>query len=1796
MLRSQPGGDGMIKRPGAYDLFPPPKVSSWLDDLQSKIQRGLNPPDSPGPSRSPSPIYVQENEKIEDVFEGVGEIVEEQGDEGNGKEDDLQYDDVDEVEEEDSQRQEQLESYDDEYQHDDEEEEDEEQEGDRQHQVRVPLPPKPIVLLDDDDDIDDEEEEEEEEEEDDDDDDDDDDDAESEGAEPIRYQQTATESEGDELEGYNEDSLFDDRQDDYEPGYGVVAEEDGQAYVGSDGDVYAEEEDEVFDDEDDEDQGDESEEAAQEQNEDDEAQQEQSDDGIEYVGASESSNRSSQPPPSESIYPPLPQPSPLHAAINFDFAANDVPNPQIQPFSEDFIDPTLLADLVQQVHQGVPPQAAGPSTYAQAMPTEEVLQHQGGQYEDGAFEEDELDEDERYDQKGYDDDDDDDEEEKEEEEEEEEEEREEDGYELADGSEGSYSDQADMAPMGARKPIISNEVIEIGSSSEEDGDEDEDDEENRDGEDEGDGEKSEVDDEPGVGKRHSVVRDVTEIDKTDASDEDELEEEREEVEEGYDSDGEEEEEAEEEEAEQIELREAEHSPSLEPVEMDGLQDRQELTTEIQVNLGQRQEIEPLLGLDEPMQIDNIEIVELTEREETETTAMDDVRMATSIETPAGGVVDEIQEFISQLVEQQVEEYAQQTTDNALAQSVLQSMDSQAEQPNDALYETTLEHNTDRSIEETDIVGEAHSQPLETGADQEVSAVPSASPREISMVPSPQELAFQETTSDIPQQIDGNSNEKSAPAVADSFTLDVEDNAEITKNDRDGLVIGTPDQDIELVTSGPAPASASRESEEPTPSPIMRPGDKGSPEPFDGEDYVAFDALEAPQPSSRDEPAISDSNAALEGASDSAHTLSSMTAVDLPQVDALDSVDVGTSKSAGAISLEAPVDDLPDPRLSAPDTQNITPVIPHLILEQSDISPSLIVEPPMEGGVGDLSPASFSPLQNPASLPDLQHSVFEPDLSLNSPDLEPNNEDPLSSPVVVNKGLLSHDIPSVVISRPNTPPSLPDPYLPPPNTSDEQPIDPHDLEPKVIISPSLVVEAPSHPLPQDVPLSMPSRPETPTEFPDPRLSVPDTETISPLDPCDLEPREVTSPSLIVEPPADPRPTGPLSAPISRAETPVELPDPALPPIDAFLEPPITPYALQPISEPQTPSLEVEPPMETPAMSRLPSSLTVAGNSHGLTVIDDDVEEEAPVEDVPMSVEYGVEAAEAAITQDVPGEIDREESAAPTEAVPENSEIEEAVPQAESFDEHVPTRPALQMSDSAIERLRHHHGSPGANSAPVAAALHRRTRSRTRTSASPAPQPPVTRSHCFYEKLRISDDELTAVILAPHCTLLNTEQMGEEDARVEGVPTAGEEIEARQQMISHDNPILQPRLATKLRRIVGAQIFDERCCYVLYARADAKLPPPGTPQATGHRKRKSMSVAAEAEEEDEITVDVRTPEHKRTSPPAHATRSAARKSTASMEPEPSPARKKRGTSTARKGKARESSLASDLGDRRSTTGSPGPMLRRSARKSTVKKEDTTETTNVVLEEDESPATLSAADDGASLRTPRRSARRSLAPVTPEAVSPEIGKSAQFTPRRATRQPTVKAEDEREATPKEQSIPTPASTTRFRARKSLNISSKQDEAPYRPDEDEEGTPSPVVSTSREAPTSSRKGKSPSATPEGGNEDIEMEEESQGPSARSTRRKRKTNDEMTQETEAGADTLNVRETRAMKRRAVEDKDQPGTPVREEQEPSVEVENAGGNDEPAEEGGTGGTEPRADLRRTDSWGGRFLRRLRFGR
>ncbi|TYJ55291.1 hypothetical protein B9479_004012 [Cryptococcus floricola] len=573
--------------------------------------------------------------------------------------------------------------------------------------------------------------------------------------------------------------------------------------------------------------------------------------------------------------------------------------------------------------------------------------------------------------------------------------------------------------------------------------------------------------------------------------------------------------------------------------------------------------------------------------------------------------------------------------------------------------------------------------------------------------------------------------------------------------------------------------------------------------------------------------------------------------------------------------------------------------------------------------------------------------------------------------------------------PSTPP---DPARSPPPTSLLAPLPPHSLQPHPPRSPSVEAQIANDPRPSEVPepplsKDQSEREETPVEFPDPKSAPPDSDFTAEFA-YNPDPHPPSSPSLIVEPPADPRPDITFSRTVSRAATPsigaafsngdgavpgtpVEFPDPRLPPADAHLDVPLTPHGLEPNDEgEQSPSLRVQVgasrkgslsgPSSPPSESQEPE---VSGDSRieahsdpeaskpsepdehsprqSPTYAAAEIEaEDAPPlpleDDIPMAPmdDYDVQGSildeqeedaglgqelephvAADVVQDVEapgieGTNDKFEQVAadlplvtaelgegdqraaeesieegPEQVADENVDTGGEKPYASAYkgkgraleiepqdeervlDERLPSdpasataspeRPPLATSDSAVERLRHHHGLGSfshkripTQAGEVSKNSLKSHRGRDEGSPSP-PAPPVTRSHCYYEKLRLTYEGAVAVILAPHCSLSNTQEIEHEECTVEGVPSEGEEQQARLGQLSHDNEVLQPAFSTKLRRIVGAQLFDEGCCYLLLADDSAKLPPPpseakvSTPQSSyargGPKSRTSLTTS-------------------------------------------------------------------------------------------------------------------------------------------------------------------------------------------------------------------------------------------------------------------------------------------------------------------------------------------------------------------
>lgn len=98
-------GDGEIRIRKAYEKFDSDARNDWLAQLQQKIRSGINPPPSPGPSRSPSPFETLEERQEREAEEGRAsepeedELMDDEGDDEGEAEVDLIQEDYFAVEE-----------------------------------------------------------------------------------------------------------------------------------------------------------------------------------------------------------------------------------------------------------------------------------------------------------------------------------------------------------------------------------------------------------------------------------------------------------------------------------------------------------------------------------------------------------------------------------------------------------------------------------------------------------------------------------------------------------------------------------------------------------------------------------------------------------------------------------------------------------------------------------------------------------------------------------------------------------------------------------------------------------------------------------------------------------------------------------------------------------------------------------------------------------------------------------------------------------------------------------------------------------------------------------------------------------------------------------------------------------------------------------------------------------------------------------------------------------------------------------------------------------------------------------------------------------------------------------------------------------------------------------------------------------------------------------------------------------------------------------------------------------------
>jgi hypothetical protein len=488
--------------------------------------------------------------------------------------------------------------------------------------------------------------------------------------------------------------------------------------------------------------------------------------------------------------------------------------------------------------------------------------------------------------------------------------------------------------------------------------------------------------------------------------------------------------------------------------------------------------------------------------------------------------------------------------------------------------------------------------------------------------------------------------------------------------------------------------------------------------------------------------------------------------------------------------------------------------------------------------------------------------------------------------------------------------------------------------------STMVEPPEEPAqPSSVPSYIP-REETPVDFPDPKTAPPDAELVPAFSPGELHIDPLRrSPSLIVEPPPDIPEFASVPDPMSRAESPIVLPDPELPPPDATVPLPLSPG--QVLHHPvYSPSLVVEPPMDQASLeiTRVEDADigdTSMGVSHDVSESEfesgrhSDHEEGFPA-DHPWSASADTDTADTLPinisppnkkTADIPG--DEEVQTRPVHTIPQAAE--EGVAETTEFGkvDDDSRRPGLQMTESM--RLRHHHGGIARSDVLGPSEVRTVHHARSRTESAGI-SPPVTRSHCFYRKLKLVDDDLSALVLVPQCTLFEYERLEMETSEDLGEATSEEETEAGERAMTTDEPLLHPRLELKLHRIVGNDIFEEGHCFLLSAPENSRASAvrdddyASTPRPTG-QKRSWAELEGEIAPDDgsgSPAIETKTAKrHSQLAPPATV-------GTPSKSPLRESRRLARSTSKAAEGSPGE--VHSELGD------SPATRTRQRTRRST------------------------------------------------------------------------------------------------------------------------------------------------------------------------------------------------------------------------------------------------------------------------
>lgn len=598
------------------------------------------------------------------------------------------------------------------------------------------------------------------------------------------------------------------------------------------------------------------------------------------------------------------------------------------------------------------------------------------------------------------------------------------------------------------------------------------------------------------------------------------------------------------------------------------------------------------------------------------------------------------------------------------------------------------------------------------------------------------------------------------------------------------------------------------------------------------------------------------------------------------------------------------------------------------------------------------------------------------------------------------------------TRPDSPTELPDPYLPAPAATRTTPLSPHDLTPHLPRTDSLVAEAPADAAPLIEVQMTDGTTSSPVILPDPSLPPPDAVSSGPIDPHDLQPNPSPSPSLVVEPPAA-LPELPETRDATREPTPVDFPAPHEPAPDAYLPAPITPHQLEPRDTPSASIIAHDPEgqpsgpaSEGEEIISEPRTATIAA---GEPSAESEEREDLPAEGEEPDLMMDDSDEEEDIDQDLAGPMDMEAEDAAVQA-------DEAVRPAEA--QTVDERDSRARTPSPGPRLRHRHRASEAPDTPA------KRSTRARPSQPEAGNPHVTRSHCYYRKMRIESDDIFAVVLAPQCVFADVEKLEEANAKDVGPASEEEEREAHSYPITEDEPWLHARLAAQLHQVVGPKIYHEGHCYMLST---------------------SKGGRAEDLDEDEV-IAPHSPAHARSPTPKAST---AMERTGSATSETGPRRSTRH-------KSRALSVASQHDDTADTRAprTPGRSTRRSARhlRSVSAVEDP-----AVNEEGEPSAVKDASGDGPVTRSQMQiqpdeaeAAVDEKPEVTPPPTDPASeGRSPAIrfgnTPSRRARLSNVSHQQDDET-----SREVPESPSR-RGRRRRSRSRALEEAAYRPSEAE-------------------------------------------------------------------------------------------------------------------------------------------------